>query len=1071
VRCGGCGDINPAGNRFCQACGLPITIVCTACGHTCPPSAAFCGRCGAELGPTKLPGARALTRRASTPQGELKQVTVLFADLVSSTELVASLDAEAAMWRLKPALDIMRDAVERVGGTVVRMLGDGILALFGAPHALERHALLACQAGLAIRDGLQSQKERIAVRIGLHSGEVVIDAPSDDPLLEPGAYGLTLHLGSRLPAMVSPGGICISSTTYRLVRAFCDVVPLGSHRLRGIPASVELFQLLGLKPAVASQQFRSADLTPFRGRDHEMSVLQRALLAAERGAGQLIGVVGGPGTGKSRLCFEFAEWCRGRLVPVFEARAQPYGAATPWQPVIEFLRSAWFHIARDDEPASARRSIAEHLAELGPAFAADLPLVADFLGVQHGERPVAWLSPRVRIARLLDIFRHLIRRHGSSTSVIVFEDLHWLDDASEEFVAVLADTVAETRTTLVVNYRPAYVAPWMQAPQFQQIQLAELNPSDTAQIVARLIGPRRGLESIQRRVAERSGGNPFFAEELVRSLVEQSVLTGQRGDYRQGAAESAPALPATVQAVIGARIDRLPPPEREVLHIGSIIGKEFPAAVLQRVAERSLGELQDTLEHLCAVGLLRPNSAADPSGYSFCHPLIQEVAYSTQLRVVRSKQHAAVARAMERLHHNQLDQFAALLAYHFDEANEVQQAAHYAARAARWLGSTSPSQAIRLWHKVRALMTNQPRSRESDALRIMASSQIVWLGWREGLSSELARLLIQEALGWARESDDSMIPLLLFVEGRIAGASGGPADAYVAVVKQALSLMRPDRDAGRIATLSASLCQAYGWAGLIREALQANDAALAGVPSVTDFDNQFLGYSVEHWALSLRGRILVRLGRADEARACFDQVLDLQGLTDPVFRQMAYFPYFELAWCLDDPAIAEEHAGQAAAIAAYQGSPYLEVYSSACSGIAASLARDHRSAVHHFTEGLGRLRETRVAMEFEPEMLAYLAEALVRYGAYDLAVETGREAIAVARQRNIRLAECRACMSLATALVASRGPDALDESTALLDDADALIHLTGIRIYDRLFRESRRQLAMQATGSTLPTHE
>lgn len=1042
---------------------MALATACAACGHPSPPTAAFCGNCGAEL---RLPPPKP-ARRPPPPQGELKQVTVLFADLVSSTELVAHLDPEAAMRRIKPALDMMRHAVERVGGTVVRTLGDGVLALFGAPLALERHALLACQAALSIRNTLRTGHGDIAVRVGLHSGEAVIDAPSDDPTLESGAYGVTLHLGSRLPAMVGPWEICISEDAVRLVRTACDVSPLGARRLRGIPGTVELFLLTGLKPAITAQPFQSAELTPLRGRDREMLVLQDALLAAERGAGQVIGISGEPGTGKSRLCFEFTELCRRRHVPVYEARAQPYGAATPWQPVIEFLRSAWFQITADDEPQAARGRIAERLADLGAGFESDAPLVADFLGVRHGEAQTVWVNPRVRVARLLDIFRQMIRWHGRSTSVIVFEDLHWLDDPSNEFVAVFAQAVADTRTTLVVNYRPGYAAPWMRSAHFRQIALGELDPAETAALVARLIGTRPELRAIQQRIAERSAGNPFFAEELVRSLVDQSVLTGQRGDYAHGVAASTQALPATVQAVIGARIDRLMPPERDLLQIGAIIGKDVPIAVLQSVAGRPAEALQGSLDRLCAVGMLNPATAPDGATYSFCHPLIQEVAYATQLKAVRSRQHAAVARAMEQFHHDKLDELSALLSYHFEEANELEQAARYAARAARWVGSTSSAQAIRLWHKVRALMADQPRTRGNDALRIMASAKIVWLGWREGLTSEQARPLIAEALEWARESEDSMIPLLLFVEGRIAGASSGHADAYLAEVRHALSLMAPERDRGRIATLSASLCQAYGWAGLLTEALQANDAALAGLRHVTDFDNEFLGYSVEHWAISLRGRILLRLGRFDEGRACFDRLLASQGLTDPVVRQMAHFPYLELAWCLDDADVMAQSSWRADAGDSHHGNPYLEVYAAACHGIATSLERDHRRAIHHFTQGLHLLRATRVAVEFEPEMLAYLADALARFGDTDEAIDTAREAIAVARQRNIRLAECRASLILARILPASAGA----EAAALIEDAVALIRVTGVRVYARLLDEARARLMPDIVGGATRTDQ
>ena len=514
-----------------------------------------------------------------------------------------------------------------------------------------------------------------------------------------------------------------------------------------------------------------------------MALLQRTLAAVETEGSRVTGIVGAPGTGKSRLCYEFAEWCRARLIPVFEARAQLYGAATPLQPVLELLRSVYFNVSLGDEPNVAIKQIATKLAELGSTFEPDLCLVCDFLGIKHGQESPSWYSPKARTVRLLDIVRHMVRQRGALASVIIIEDLHWLDQASEEFVATVADAVISTKTVLIVNFRPTYFASWMNGVQYQQIELAELTPTETDEFVDELLGQCKELFDIRRRVAERSGGNPFFAEELIRSLVEHLAIVGEPRDYQPGISNTSDVLPATVQAVIQARIDRLAATERDLLHIAAIVGKEFQLAVLQRVANVSPVEMDATLVRLCAAEMLQPRSVQNGQAYSFRHPLIQEVAYSTQLRSQRSVLHSRVARAIEQFHPERLDEFAALLSHHFEQAGEADYAAEYAARAARWIGSTSPAQAIKHWHKVRALRAGQPRTANGDALRIAASSQIAWLGWREGMTSEEARPFIREALEWARAIDDSMIPLLLFVEGRIAGASGGQADHYVSVVK------------------------------------------------------------------------------------------------------------------------------------------------------------------------------------------------------------------------------------------------------------------------------------------------
>ncbi len=1063
--------VNPAANRFCEGCGGQLPLACPKCGQTAAAHAQFCGACGTGL---------AAALGAEPPQtvtianwGELKQATVLFADIVSSTELIAHLDPEQAMERLRPAVQTMCAAVERFDGTIVRTLGDGIMALFGAPRAQEGHALLACQAGLAIQAMFPptvtgTSDSGLTIRVGLHTGEIVSDAPMMDLTRERGVHGLTIHIASRLQAMAEPGTIYLSGDCHRMVRSHCNSAALGSQVLRGLHEPVQVYRLVGLKPAIASQQFRGTGLTSFLGRSHEIGTLQQGLRSIEAGETRVIGIVGAPGAGKSRLCYEFGEWCRSRLIPVFEARAQLYGHATPLQPVRELLRSFFFRILPGDAADAARARILELLSEMDLQFAEDLALVCEFLAVPLGDNPPSPLQPRARRARLLEIVGRMVRHNGATISVIIIEDLHWLDDASEEFVAALVHAVTGTHTMLMLNYRPSYSAPWMGQPGFQQIALGELSAPETDELVRQLIGSRPELGAIRQRITERSGGNPFFAEELIRSLAENGALLGQSGDYLLGMSIGGPTLPATVQAVLGARIDRLADADKFMLQIGAIMGKEFPLVVLQKIAGTSPPQTEAALRRLCEAGLLLDQTAGGDRQYAFRHPLIQEVAYSTQLRARRAALHAAVASAMEGYYHDRLDEFAGMLAHHYEAAGRVQGAAHYAARAATWAGGTSSAQAIRQWHKVRQLLRDQPRSPEGDALRIMASSQIAWLGWREGLTVEQAEPFIQEALSWAREIDDSMVPLLLFAEARILGATGGPADAYVERVQQALSMLAPGKDPGRAATLNASLCQAYGWAGLFREALAANDAAMAGIPAIDDFDQRFLGYSVAHWILSLRGRILIRLGRIVEAERCLDEMLAIdQKRIDPTVRFIAHLGYVDIGWYRNDAGLAQRHAERIAEIAERHGSPYLRVFAFACAGIAKGLIRDSTGAIEDFQAGLAIMRQASVAMEYEAEMLASLADCHCRAKDFARAIATATEAIAVARQRSARLPECRALIIQVMALTGQSGGGQSggggnEAAGSLLRHADDLIQRSGAEIYRPMLAQARAGLTVRA---------
>jgi class 3 adenylate cyclase len=693
MRCQLCGTENPDGNSFCEGCGARLGTECLQCGYRNSPGARFCGSCGSALG-------------AADP--ELKYATVMFADIVGSTRLVTGLGPEQVRERLQPTVGVMSAVVKRFDGTVVRTLGDGIMAFFGAPRAQEGHALLACEAALAMHTELSGDGEGRAIRIGLHSGRVVSSIAGSDPATIAQAHGLAIHLASRLQGEAEPGGTYVTEDCYRLVRPYCDLRPLGSRVLKGFPEPVEIYSLVGLKPSVAGRQFRRNNLTTFRGRNAELGLLQRAFHRAELGDSIVIGISGSAGSGKSRLCYEFAEWCRARLIAVLETRAQPYGHATPLQPVLDIVRLL-FGISANDDAATSRDTIARRLLALAPTFLADLPLIYEFLCVAEDDAPPQRVDPKTRCARLFDIVRHLIRQRGSTALVIIVEDLHWLDEASEEFVAAMVDAVAGTRVMLVVNYRPGYAATWMEWSRYQETPLSQLSPEEIDALVAELVGRHPELHDIRRRVTQRSGGNPFFAEELVRSLEENGEVVGEPGEYRPGTTIAVGALPATLEAVIGARIDRLGEGEKTVLQMAAIIGKEFPLPVLREVAGPLSFRIDSILAHLCEVELLQEQATIDYRQLVFRHPLIQEVAYATQLRARRSVLHAAVARAMEGFYRDRLNEFAGLLAYHYEAAGLLADAASYAERAAMWVGSTNPAQAIKHWEQVRVLLQRQPR--------------------------------------------------------------------------------------------------------------------------------------------------------------------------------------------------------------------------------------------------------------------------------------------------------------------------------------------------------------------------
>lgn len=493
MRCPSCTTQNLPTNRFCSNCGVALFVACAQCAAESPMTALFCGACGARLA-SDHPHNGGIAKLASSLE-EFKQATVLFADIVSSTKILADLDPEQAMGRLRPAITSMCEAVTRFDGTVVQTMGDGVLALFGVPRAQEGHAFLACEAALALQESFASAGDGMRIRVGLHTGEVVAGAPGSEAQAARDVHGVALHLASRLQELAGPGDICMSEQCYRLIRSSFETASVGAHRLEGIPEPVAVFRLLGMNRNMASREFRGASLTPLCGRSQENGILRRTFRAIQRGETKVTGIAGAPGTGKSRLCFEFAEWCRQRGVAVYETRAQLYGHSTPLQLALDFLRLT-LGIQSTDNAARARRTIADRLREIGATFEADHSVLCEFLGVAD-QKPL-WPNPKVRHARLLDLLRHLVRQIGVKPSVIIVEDLHWADKASEEFLATLVESAVSTQTMLVFNYRPSYSAPFMQSDFFQTIVLGELKPSDTEAMLDRLVGKRPELQEIGR---------------------------------------------------------------------------------------------------------------------------------------------------------------------------------------------------------------------------------------------------------------------------------------------------------------------------------------------------------------------------------------------------------------------------------------------------------------------------------------------------------------------------------------------------------------------------------------------
>lgn len=1013
-------------SAVCCLWPAPLTA-CPNCRGLNFEAARFCSSCGERLA------------RTSTP-GERKVVTVLFADIVGSTELIGDADPEHALDRLPPAIARMGNAVNQLQGTIMRTMGDGLMVLFGVPHAQEDHAARACQAALTMLE--TSREHGIVLRIGIHSGEIIAGL-TDEFTREQSVYGAAVHLASRIEHMASPGDICITDATFRLVQPLFEAQSLGQQEVRGFARPIEIFKLLGVR--TATTKVGDATAATYRGRAAELDVLRNAFAEAVKGRGSAIGISAPPGLGKSRLCYEFVRAERERGVPLLEARASPYEHSGPLQPLLEFFRT-YFHLTPPDSVERAQKKIASRIDAIVPEMRSYAPLLCDFLGVA-GAAPQLALDPPTKRARLLNFVRALVRDGVRTPTIIIIEDVHWLDEASHEVIATLIDAASASRALIVLTYRPSLKAEWQDHPSLEEIRLGELSDEEIAALVRGALGSDSSIEAVANHIIARSGGNPFFAEELIRSLVDNGTLQGQPGSYLAPSELPAETLPATVQSVIGARIDRLVPTDKMLLQIGATIGREFPLSVLREVAGEAAQDVHRSLERLLQLELIEQVAAEEPSErYAFRHPLIQEVAYAMQLRTRRVPLHGAAARAIERFHHNQLNEYADLIAHHYESAKEPVLAATYAARAASWIGATNSKLAMKSWHKVRLLLQSHPASPDTARLRMRASSQIVNVGWREGLSAEEAAPFAEEAASLARELNDPVTEVLVLAAfGRINAATGS-ANAYIELVQQALKLSSR-APPGVKTLLQACLCQAWGHAGKLREALDANTAALENVDKVEPAHELIFGLNVERWIRSLRSRLLIRSGQIAAGKAIVDELIaDEAAYPDPAVQFIPHLACVELAWLTNDPALARKHASRIAEIATSVAIPYVAVYADACQGVALCLSGNHAAAIPLLEKALDLARQVYAGLNFEPEILAYLAEVHLRGGQVEKATSRASEAIKVSSRRGARLTECRATIALGRALEHSAAKDA----NVYIERAHALIEETGASAYHAL---------------------
>jgi class 3 adenylate cyclase/tetratricopeptide (TPR) repeat protein len=607
-------------------------------------------------------------------------VTVLFADLKGSMELLADRDPEDARQLLDPVLERMMAAVHRYEGTVNQVMGDGIMALFGAPIAHEDHAVRACYAALRMQETVQhyatevqrTQGVPLHIRVGLNAGEVVVRAIGSDLHMDYTAVGQTTHLAARMEQMAMPGSTLITAAVLALAEGYIQVTPLGPVPVKGLAAPVEVYEMVDVGPVrTRLQAALTRGLTRFVGRALELDTLTQALARAGAGHGQVVALVGEAGVGKSRLVYEFLHTQRTQEWLILTSSAVSYGKATPYLQVLDLLKG-YCGIDTRDDLRRMREKVVGKVLGLDEALRPTLPAILALLEVPVDEPQWQALDPPQRRQRTLEALKRLLLRESQvQPLLVVFEDVHWIDTETQALLDSLIGSLPTASLLLLINCRPEYEHGWGSKTYYTQLWLDSLPPVGAQALLQVLLGDDASLTPLTPLVIARTEGNPFFLEESVRTLVETGILVGEPGAYRLEQPLDTLHVPVTVQALLAARIDRLPPEEKYLLQTASVIGTEVPLPLLQAIAEIPEVALHRDLAHLQVAEFLYETQLFPTHAYTFKHALTHEVAYGSLLQERRCWLHARIVEALERLHPDRL-------------AEQVEPLAHHALRGAVW---------------------------------------------------------------------------------------------------------------------------------------------------------------------------------------------------------------------------------------------------------------------------------------------------------------------------------------------------------------------------------------------------
>jgi len=1062
VQCSQCRADNREGRRFCGECGLPLPAPCPFCGFANEGNEKFCGGCGRVLtGEADEPKFR--SPEAYTPpylaekilgsrgalEGERKQVTVLFADLKGSMELLADRDPEEARKLLDPVLERMMESVHRYEGTVNQVMGDGIMALFGAPVAHEDHAVRACYAALHMQEVVKAYADQafrthgitVRIRVGLNSGEVVVRSIRSDLRMDYSAVGQTTHLAARMEQLASPGTIWITGRTLALVEPFVQVQPLGAVPVQGLETPIEVCQLLGASRArTRFQASQLRGLSRFVGRDAEMQQLHAALEGTRRGHSEIVAVVGEPGVGKSRLFHELIQSQAAVGCRVLHASAASYGRAISYLPVVDLLK-ALFRIDDRDDTRSIRAKATGHVLTLDETLKDVLPPVLWLLDALPEDDRLRQLEPPQRRQLTLDAIKRLLCRESQlQPLVVVLEDLHWIDPETQALLDSLVESLPVAPVLLLLNYRPEYGHGWTGKTYYRQLRVDQLPAENADELLNALLGESADLTRLKRLLIERTEGNPFFLEESVRTLVDAGALAGDPGAYRLTADLPTIHIPPTVQTLLAGRIDRLPPEEKLVLQASSVIGRDVPVTLLQALFPRGEADLRRRIVRLQAAEFLYEARLFPELEYSFKHALTHEAAYAGLLHDRRRALHLSILDALEQRSAGRPAQDAERLARHAVGAEAWDKGARYLRLAAqRAIARSSYGTALELLQQSLQALERLPETSETLARSIDTRFDLRVALIPLGRYHDVLAVMREAEVLATRLGDRARLGRVLAdISARLRNVTGEYRRAIEAG-QRALDIAAESGDRELEIEALYRTGQAHFAVGDYRRAFDLLSRCAEGASlNIPQLSPLFAPWSSTWLALTLAS-----LGRFDEAGTHARRALSIAERTDHPFTVAETLTGMGgISMALGDFDAAIEALDRAhVVVRAWKLQPWAVLgrlgYAFALSGRVQEgrelLEEVVGSATTMSSMGVGR------AMQ-----LAWLSEAYMLEGRLDEALRHGHEGLSLARRHEDRGHEAW-CLRLLGDIASRRDPSQIETAESYYREALTLADALGMR--------------------------